>query len=109
MKVLVCDDQAIVRDGLELLLKLDADIEVVGAAQDGAEAVEMADKFLPDLVLMDLKMPGMNALKPSRRICVSHPGIKVLVLTTFDDDEWVFDAIRAGAAGYILKDTPRER
>jgi len=82
---------------------------VVGAAQDGAEAVEMADKFLPDLVLMDLKMPGMNALKPSRRICVSHPGIKVLVLTTFDDDEWVFDAIRAGAAGYILKDTPREK
>lgn len=109
MKVLVCDDQAIVRDGLELLLKLDADIEVVGAAQDGAEAVEMADKFLPDLVLMDLKMPGMNGVEATRRICVSHPGIKVLVLTTFDDDEWVFDAIRAGAAGYILKDTPREK
>lgn len=109
MKVLVCDDQAIVRDGLELLLKLEAEIEVVGAAQDGAEAVEMADKFLPDLVLMDLKMPGMNGVEATRRICASHPGIKVLVLTTFDDDEWVFDAIRAGAAGYILKDTPREK
>lgn len=109
MKVLVCDDQAIVRDGLELLLKLEAEIEVVGAAQDGAEAVEMADKFLPDLVLMDLKMPGMNGVEATRRICASHPGIKVLVLTTFDDDEWVFDAIRAGAGGYILKDTPREK
>jgi DNA-binding NarL/FixJ family response regulator len=109
MKVLVCDDQAIVRDGLELLLKLETDIEVVGAAQDGAEAVEMVDKFLPDLVLMDLKMPGINGVEATRRICSSHPAIKVLVLTTFDDDEWVFDAIRAGAAGYILKDTPREK
>jgi DNA-binding NarL/FixJ family response regulator len=109
MKVLVCDDQAIVRDGLELLLKLETDIEVVGAAQDGAEAAEMVEKFLPDLVLMDLKMPGMNGVEATRRICASHPDIKVLVLTTFDDDEWVFDAIRAGAAGYILKDTPREK
>jgi two-component system, NarL family, response regulator LiaR len=109
MKVLVCDDQAIVRDGLELLLKLEADIEVVGAAQDGVEAVEMVDKLRPDLVLMDLKMPGMSGVEATRRICASHPAIKVLVLTTFDDDEWVFDAIRAGAAGYILKDTPREK
>lgn len=109
MKVLVCDDQAIIRDGLELMLKLEADIEVIGAAQDGAEAVEIVDKLLPDLVLMDLKMPGMNGVEATRRICASHPAIKVLVLTTFDDDEWVFDAIRAGAAGYILKDTPREK
>jgi len=109
MKILVCDDQAIVRDGLELLLKLETDIEVVGATQDGAEAVEMVDKFTPDLVLMDLKMPGMNGVEATRRICSAHPAIKILVLTTFDDDEWVFDAIRAGAAGYILKDTPREK
>lgn len=109
MKVLVCDDQAIVRDGLELLLKLEADIEVVGAAQDGVEAIEMVDKLLPDLVLMDLKMPGMNGVEATRRICAMHPAIRVLVLTTFDDDEWVFDAVRAGAAGYILKDTPREK
>lgn len=109
MKVLVCDDQAIVRDGLELLLKLESDINVVGSAQDGDEAVQMAGKFLPDLVLMDLKMPGMNGVEATLRICASYPTIKVLVLTTFDDDEWVFDAVRAGAAGYILKDTPREK
>mgnify|MGYP000865110945 FL=1 len=109
MKVLVCDDQAIVRDGLELLLKLETDIDVVGMAQDGAEAVEMVNKILPDLVLMDLKMPGMNGVEATRRICAEHPAVKILVLTTFDDDEWVFDAVRAGAAGYILKDTPREK
>lgn len=109
MKVLVCDDQAIVRDGLELLLKLETDIDVVGVAQDGAEAVEMVNKILPDLVLMDLKMPGMNGVEATRRICAEHPAVKILVLTTFDDDEWVFDAVRAGAAGYILKDTPREK
>lgn len=109
MKVLICDDQAIVRDGLELLLKLERDINVVGIAQDGAEACELAAKLSPDLVLMDLKMPGVNGVEATRRICSELPGIKVLVLTTFDDDEWVFDAIRAGACGYLLKDTPREK
>ncbi len=109
MKVIICDDQAIVRDGLELLLKLEADMEVVGTAQDGAEAVDLADKTSPDLVLMDLKMPGMNGVEATRRICALHPEIRVLVLTTFDDDEWLFDAIRAGASGYLLKDTPREK
>jgi len=109
MKVIVCDDQAIVRDGLELLLKLEKDIEVTGLAQDGAEAVELVGKHPPDLVLMDLKMPGMNGVEATRRICAQYPLVKVLVLTTFDDDEWVFDAIRAGASGYLLKDTPREK
>ena len=109
MKVIICDDQAIVRDGLELLLKLEKDIEVVGLAQDGAEAVALAAKTHPDLVLMDLKMPGLNGVEATRRICALEPRPRVLVLTTFDDDEWVFDAIRAGAAGYLLKDTPREK
>jgi DNA-binding NarL/FixJ family response regulator len=109
MKVLICDDQAIVRDGLELLLKLEKDIDVVGVAQDGAEAVALTVKTQPDLVLMDLKMPGLNGVEATRRICALAPRPKVLVLTTFDDDEWVFDAIRAGAAGYLLKDTPREK
>ncbi len=109
MKVLICDDQAIVRDGLDLLLKLEKDIQVVGLAQDGAEAVELAGKTSPDLVLMDLKMPGMNGVEATRQIKAKFPGIKVLVLTTFDDDEWVFDAIRGGAAGYLLKDTPRDK
>ncbi len=109
MKVVICDDQAIVRDGLELLLRLEPDIDVVGLAQDGAQAVEMVAGTSPDLVLMDLKMPGMNGVEATRRICALQQGTKVLVLTTFDDDEWVFDAIRAGAAGYLLKDTPRAK
>ncbi len=109
MKVVICDDQTIVRDGLELLLKLEKDIEVVGLAQDGAQAIEQAAKCSPDLVLMDLKMPGMNGVEATRQICAQYPAIKILVLTTFDDDKWVFDAIRAGAAGYLLKDTPREK
>lgn len=109
MKVIICDDQAIVRDGLELLLKLEKDIEVVGLAQDGAEAVELVGKHHPDLALMDLMMPGMNGVEATRRIRSLYPKTRVLVLTTFDDDEWVFDAIRAGAAGYLLKDTPRTR
>ena len=108
MKVLICDDQALIRDGLEMLLKLERDVEVVGQARDGAEAVELVALHSPDLVLMDLKMPGMNGIEATRRIRTHHPGVRVLVLTTYDDDEWVLDAIRAGAAGYLLKDTPRE-
>jgi DNA-binding NarL/FixJ family response regulator len=108
MKILICDDQAVVRDGLELLLKLERDVEVVGAACDGAEAVELAAEKKPDLVLMDLKMPGTNGIEATRQIRARHPEVKVLVLTTYDDDQWVFDAVRAGASGYLLKDTPRE-
>ncbi len=108
MKVLICDDQAVIRDGLELLLKLEKDVDVVGTAADGAEAVEMTLEKSPDLVLMDLKMPGMNGIEATRKIRAHHPNVKVLVLTTYDDDEWVVDAIRAGASGYLLKDTPRE-
>jgi len=109
MKVIICDDQAIIRDGLEIMLTLEKDIEVVGLAQDGAEAVELATAKTPDLILMDLKMPGMNGVEATRRIRAFYPQIKILVLTTYDDDRWVVDAIRAGAAGYLLKDTPREK
>ena len=108
MRVLICDDQDIVRDGLELLLKLESDIEVVGIATDGSEAVEMVEKEKPDLVLMDLKMPVMNGVDATREIKAKWPNIKVLVLTTYGTDEWVFDAIRAGASGYLLKDASRE-
>jgi DNA-binding NarL/FixJ family response regulator len=108
IKVIICDDQAIVRDGLEMLLNLEADIQVLGVAQDGSEAVELARSKSPDLILMDLKMPGMNGVEATRRIRAGYPNIKVLVLTTYEDDEWVFDAIRAGASGYLLKDTPRQ-
>ena len=107
MKVIICDDQALIRDGLEMLLSLDKDIEVLAQAQDGAEALELVAQHRPELVLMDLKMPGMNGIEATRRIRTHYPAVKVLVLTTYDDDEWVFDAIRAGASGYLLKDTPR--
>lgn len=109
IKVLICDDQAIIRDGLEMMLKLEHDIEVVGKAEDGLEAVALAERLLPDLALMDLKMPGMTGVEAARQIRARFPQVKVLVLTTYDDDEWLFDAIRAGAAGYLLKDTPREK
>jgi len=108
MKVIICDDQAIIRDGLAMLLNLEKDIEVVAQAQDGAEAVEQVAQHQPDLVLMDLKMPGMNGIEATRQIRTHYPAVKVLVLTTYDNDEWLFDAIRVGAAGYLLKDTPRE-
>jgi DNA-binding NarL/FixJ family response regulator len=108
MKVIICDDQAIVRDGLELLLKLEPDIDVVGIAEEGATAVEMVAKEVPDLVLMDLKMPIMNGVEATRQIRTKHPEVKVLVLTTYDEDEWVLDAIQAGASGYLLKDTTRD-
>jgi NarL family two-component system response regulator LiaR len=109
IRVLICDDQWIVCEGLEAILTDDPEIQVVGIAHDGAEALEQIPEVTPDVVLMDLKMPGMNGIEATRQICAKFPGIKVLVLTTYDDDEWVFDAIRAGACGYLLKDTPREK
>jgi NarL family two-component system response regulator LiaR len=108
MKIIICDDQAIVRDGLEMMLKLEKDFEVIGTAGDGAAAVEMVGQKKPDMVLMDLKMPVMNGVEATRQIRTKYPEIKVLVLTTYADDEWVFDAIQAGASGYLLKDTPRD-
>jgi NarL family two-component system response regulator LiaR len=109
MKILLCDDQAVIRDGLEMLLNLEKDFQVIGVAQDGAEALELAAQKQPDLILMDLKMPIMNGIEATREIRAKLPHIKILVLTTYDDDEWVFDAIRAGASGYLLKDTPRQK
>jgi DNA-binding NarL/FixJ family response regulator len=107
-KILICDDQALIRDGLEMLLKLDREIEVVGLAADGAKAVELVAKQQPDLDLMDPKMSGVNGVEATRQIRARWPAVKVLALATYDDYEWVFDAIRAGAAGYLLKDPPRE-
>jgi DNA-binding NarL/FixJ family response regulator len=108
IRVLVCDDQAVVCDGLEMILDSDPEIEVVGVAYDGAEALEKISRAHPDVVLMDLKMPGMNGIQATRHIHQDYPDVRVLVLTTFGDDEWVFDAIRSGAAGYLLKGTPRQ-
>src|SRR4029434_1763991 len=107
IRVLICDDQEVVREGLSAILRTTPGIEVTGVADDGALAVELAEKHKPDLVLMDLNMPGMNGIQATRVIHEKFPNIRVLALTTYDADEWVFDAIRAGASGYLLKDTPR--
>jgi DNA-binding NarL/FixJ family response regulator len=108
IRVLICDDQYVVCEGLQAILGTDPDLEVVGTAGDGAEALELIPESSPDIVLMDLKMPGVNGIQATRQIREDHPHVKVLVLTTYDADEWVFDAIRSGAVGYLLKDTPRE-
>jgi DNA-binding NarL/FixJ family response regulator len=108
IRVLICDDQELAREGLKTILGSDAEITVVGVAANGAEAVEMVAESRPDLVLMDLKMPVLNGVQATRLICRDYPQTRVLVLTTYDADEWVFDAIRSGAAGYLLKDSPRE-
>jgi two-component system, NarL family, response regulator LiaR len=108
IRVFLCDDQDLILEGLQAILKTAPGIEVVGSAQDGAEALERIPQARPDVVLMDLKMPGMNGIQATRQIRAQFPQVKVLVLTTYDADEWVFDAIRAGAAGYLLKDAPRE-
>jgi len=109
IKILICDDQELVCEGLKAILSTDPYLEVVGVANDGAEALEMIPTCQPDLVLMDLKMPVMNGVQATRQIRQQYAVIQVLVLTTYDADNWVFDAIRAGARGYLLKDTPRER
>ena len=107
IRVLICDDQWIVCEGLEAILESDSEIEVVGLAHDGLDAVERVLELKPDLVLMDLKMPGMNGIQATQKIREQYPEVKVLVLTTYGADEWVLDAIRSGASGYLLKGTPR--
>jgi len=108
IRLLICDDQAIVCEGLRAILEGVRQIEVVGVANNGVDAIELTRTTQPDLVLMDLKMPRMNGIQATRAICDQFPGVRILVLTTYDEDDWVIDAIRAGAAGYVLKDTPQE-
>ncbi len=108
IKLLICDDQYVIREGLKAIFETDAGLQVVGTAADGAEALDLIPQLKPDLVLMDLKMPVMNGVQATRHIRQKYPDVKILVLTTYDADEWVFDAIRSGAAGYLLKDTQRE-
>ena len=104
ISVLIADDHPFVRHGLRTYLETLEDIEVVGEASDGAEAVELAGRLLPDVVLMDLVMPELDGVEATRRIRVASPATKVIALTSFDDDEKVFPAIKAGATGYLLKD-----
>ncbi|MFE2298206.1 response regulator [Streptomyces sp. NPDC059445] len=103
-RVVVADDQTVVREGIVMLLGLLPGIEVVGAAGDGAEAVELVAELAPDVVLMDLRMPRCDGVEATRRIRTEYPGTQVVVLTTFADDESLFPALRAGARGYLTKD-----
>jgi DNA-binding NarL/FixJ family response regulator len=109
IRVLLVDDQALFREGLETLLSVHRDIEVVGQACNGREAVDVAADVRPDVVLMDVRMPILDGVRATRRLTEGMPQCKVIVLTTFDDDEYVFDALRAGAAGYLLKDVASAR
>jgi DNA-binding NarL/FixJ family response regulator len=109
IRVAIADDQPLFREGLRAVLSTDPSIEVVGDVRDGEELLALCDRHRPDVVLMDLQMPVMNGVVATRQLKVKHPGCAVLVLTTFDDDEWVFEALRAGAVGYLLKDASSER
>jgi DNA-binding NarL/FixJ family response regulator len=103
--VVLADDQALVRAGFRLLLDTEDGFEVVGEAGDGAEAVRQAHEHRPDVVVMDIRMPGTDGLAATRQVCAELPDVKVLVLTTFNVDEYVFEALRSGASGFLLKDT----
>lgn len=106
VKILLVDDQGLFREAMHTLLSLDESIQVLAEGANGEEAVLLAAAHQPQVVLMDLRMPGMSGTEATRRICAAHPSIRVLVLTTFDDEEDVFAALRAGASGYVLKNTP---
>jgi len=104
IRVLIADDHQVVREGLSAILKTKEDVEVVGVAKDGVEAVEKARQLLPDVVLMDISMPRMNGVEATREIRRENPHIGVVVLTMYAEEEYIFDLVKAGATGYLLKD-----
>jgi DNA-binding NarL/FixJ family response regulator len=109
IRVLIADDQALVRGGLRAILDAQEDLEVVGEADDGDAAVELAAELKPDVVVMDIRMPRLDGIEATRRLALRGVEASVLVLTTFDLDEYVYNALRAGAAGFMLKDAPPQR
>jgi DNA-binding NarL/FixJ family response regulator len=109
IRVLVADDQSMVRAGFRMLLSREDDIEVVAEAGNGLEAVDKAARFRPTVVLMDIRMPELDGLEATRRILAADDGARILILTTFDLDEYVYEALRAGASGFVLKDDPPEQ
>ena len=108
IKVLIVDDHTVVRDGLTAMLGLERDFDVVGEAANGVQAVETSRRLKPDVILMDLRMSELDGVQAMKQIREDDPEVKFLVLTTYDSDEYIFDAIEAGAKGYLLKDTSRE-
>jgi DNA-binding NarL/FixJ family response regulator len=109
IKIVLADDQPLFRDGLKAVLSADPELSVVAEAGDGDAAIRACDEHRPDVVLMDIQMPGTNGVVATRKLKVQRPECKVLVLTTFDQDEYVFEALKAGAVGYLLKDATAER
>lgn len=109
IRVLIADDQVLVRAGVRMLLQANSDMEVVGEADDGAEAVRLAERHLPDVILMDLRMPRVDGLEAIRRVLAARPGARIVVLTTFAEDANVYAALRAGAVGFLVKDDEPER
>jgi DNA-binding NarL/FixJ family response regulator len=109
IRVLIADDQALVRTGFRMILDAEDDMEVVAEATDGLEAVEATTKYTIDVALMDIRMPNLDGIEATRRIAEQSPGTHVLMLTTFDLNEYVYEALRAGASGFLLKDVPPEQ
>jgi DNA-binding NarL/FixJ family response regulator len=106
IQVLIADDQALVRAGFRRLLDSEPDLRVVGEAGNGVEVLELVDRFSTDVVLMDIRMPVLDGLETTRRLAHRHPRVRVVILTTYDLDEYVFDAMQCGASGFLLKDSP---
>jgi DNA-binding NarL/FixJ family response regulator len=109
IRVLLADDQALVRTGFRMILRAEPDLEVVGEAGDGIEAVSLASDLVPDVVLMDIRMPGLDGIEATRRITASQDQVRVVVLTTFDLDEYVYASLRAGASAFLLKDAKEQQ
>ncbi len=108
IKVLLADDQTLIRQGIRLLLEIEPDIEVVGQAANGKEVLDQVDALHPEVVLMDVRMPEMDGVEATRELARRFPDVKVIILTTFEDDETVFEGLKAGARGYLLKDISSE-
>lgn len=108
VRILIVDDQRLMRNGLSTLLELEDDIEVIGEAEDGQVGLDTYERLKPDVVLMDIRMPNMDGVEATRRLIERWPEARVIILTTFDDDEYIFEGLRAGALGYLLKDISGE-
>lgn len=108
IRILIVEDQTLMRQGLKTILELEPGMEVAGEAADGDQAVRQALSLRPDIILMDVQMPGLNGVAATEAICAAWPDARIIILTTFDRDDYVFQGIRAGALGYLLKDTPAE-